>query len=61
MQKKFSGRNAPPSDPPIDYFLRDLPPLPEDPVPPPRRKRRTAEFQNMDASQKTSPDTQSNA
>ena len=61
MQKKLNGRSAPPTVPPKDYSVRNLPPLPEDPVPPPRRKRSNAEFQNMDASQKTSPDTQSDA
>ena len=52
MQKKLNGRSAPPTVPPKDYYVRDLSPLPEDPVPPPRRKRSIAEFQNIDASQK---------
>jgi len=61
MQKKFSSANIPPTIPPKDYSVRDLPPLPEEPVPPPRRKRSVAEFQKIDTSQKISPETQSDA
>ena len=50
ITSSISGRSAPPSVPPKDYSVRNLPPLPEDPVPPPRRKRSIAEFQNIDAS-----------
>ena len=59
MQHKSSNPSIPPSVPPKDYSVRDLPPLPGVPVPPPRRKRSVTEFQNIETSQSNSPDTQS--
>ena len=61
ITSSISGRSAPPSVPPKDYSVRDLPPLPEDTVLSLRRNRSTTEFQNINASQKSSPDTQSDA
>ena len=59
ITSSISGRSAPPSVPPKDYSVRDLPPLPEDPVLSRRRNRSTTEFQSIDAANKNSPDTQS--
>jgi len=61
MQKKFSKGTIPPTVPPKDYTPRDLPALPEEPVPPPRRKRSVAEFPKVDPSPVTNQDTQSDA
>jgi len=58
-QNKLSNTNIPPTVPPKDYSVRDLPPLPDAPVPPPRRKRSTTEHQNMDSSHPNSTDMHS--